>query len=64
MASFSPVDLQQALSGAGYPANGEQLADCARENGAARELTQELEQHKQEQFDGPAEVSKAIFRDQ
>lgn len=64
MATFSPVDLQQALSGVGYPADGEQLVERARENGASKELTQELEQHKEERFDGPAEVSKAIFGEQ
>jgi hypothetical protein len=64
MASFSPIDLQQALSGVDYPADGKQLAARARKNHASREVTQQLERHKQQQFENPAQVSKAVFRDQ
>lgn len=64
MPSFSPVDLQQALSGTDYPADGHQLAERARRNGASKEVTQQLEQHKKQRFDSPAQVSKAVFRDE
>jgi hypothetical protein len=61
MASFSPVDLQKALSGADYPADRKKLVECAEHNGAPKELTEQLSHLKGKKFNNPAEVSKAVF---
>ncbi|HET9116867.1 MAG TPA: DUF2795 domain-containing protein [Pseudonocardiaceae bacterium] len=40
--SFQVTEVQRALRGADYPANGKQLAELARQNGASQELVDEL----------------------
>ncbi|WP_329139608.1 DUF2795 domain-containing protein [Streptomyces sp. NBC_00670] len=61
MAKLSPVDLQQALKGADYPATGEDLARLARDNGAASALVDALAAHGKDEFDGPNKVSRTVF---
>ncbi|MEV7990888.1 DUF2795 domain-containing protein [Streptomyces sp. NPDC086077] len=64
MAGISPPDLQKALSGAEYPADREQLVEVARHNHAPKEVTDRIEHLGKEQYENPAEVSKAVFRNE
>lgn len=61
MADISPIDLQKALHGADYPADLDQLVQLARKNGADDHLIQRLQSAGQKRFDGPNDVSKALF---
>jgi hypothetical protein len=55
---FQVTDVQSALKGADYPADGGQLADTAKSNGADDELVQALQGVGQ--VDGPNEVMKEL----
>ncbi|MFG3227187.1 DUF2795 domain-containing protein [Kitasatospora sp. NPDC048194] len=63
MSSFSPIDVQKALRGVNYPADRDDLAEAARSNGADDALVQRISGLDQKNFDGPNEVSKALFKD-
>lgn len=62
MAEISPIDVQRALRDAKYPATRKDLVDLARSNDADRRLTEELESLPEDRFNGPDEVTKAVFR--
>ncbi|MGV9253580.1 DUF2795 domain-containing protein [Streptomyces sp. NPDC003697] len=61
MADLSPIDLQKALSGADYPTDKQHLVERARQNKADDKIVRRLESVKQDHFDGPNEVQKAVF---
>ncbi|MEU3513451.1 DUF2795 domain-containing protein [Streptomyces longwoodensis] len=61
MADLSPIDLQKALSGMDYPAEKKDLVDCARRNHADDKVVSSLDGLRQDHFDGPNEVQKAVF---
>ncbi|GGZ96233.1 DUF2795 domain-containing protein [Streptomyces echinoruber] len=61
MADLSPIDLQKALHGMGYPAEKKDLVECARRNHADKKVVERLDGLKQDHFDGPNEVQKAVF---
>ncbi|GAA5047108.1 DUF2795 domain-containing protein [Streptomyces sp. SID10815] len=63
MADLSPIDLQKALSGADYPTDKQHLVDRARENKANDKIVSRLDGLKQDHFDGPNEVQKAVFNE-
>jgi hypothetical protein len=62
MADLSPIDLQKALSGMDYPTDKKSLVDRARSNHADNSLVEKLEGLRQDRFDGPNEVQKAVFK--
>ncbi|WNE96609.1 DUF2795 domain-containing protein [Streptomyces luomodiensis] len=62
MTKPNPTDLQKALKGASYPADRQSLVERAKENGADRELVDELSHVKKGSFEGPDEVQKAVFK--
>ncbi|MBV7696438.1 DUF2795 domain-containing protein [Streptomyces sp. TRM70350] len=64
MAGISPPDLQKALSGAEYPADREQLVKVARKNHAPKEVTERIEHLGKKKYENPAEVSKAVFKNE
>ncbi|MGW4564957.1 DUF2795 domain-containing protein [Streptomyces sp. NPDC004561] len=64
MAGIRPPDLQKALSGAEYPANSDQLRKVAEHNHASREITERISHLGKKEFQNPAEVSKAVFRNE
>ncbi|MEV6114611.1 DUF2795 domain-containing protein [Streptomyces sp. NPDC052109] len=64
MAGVSPTDLQKALSGADYPADREQLKKVAEDNHASKEITDRISHLGKKEFQNPAEVSRAVFRDE
>lgn len=60
MAHAHPIQIQQFLKGAVYPASREQLIENARNMGADDTVCASLEQLPDEQFQTPAEVSQAF----
>lgn len=61
MAGISPIDLQKALGGIEYPTDRETLVKRAKENKADKAVTERLAHLDKERFDGPDDVSKAVF---
>lgn len=61
MAELSPIDLQKALSGMDYPTDKKSLVECARKNKADDKIVSRLDSLKENRFDGPNEVQKAVF---
>lgn len=55
---FQVTDVQKALAGADYPADGDQLADLARRNGAGDDLVSALQGMRE--VDGPSGVMSEL----
>lgn len=60
MAKVNPVQVQKFLGGVDYPASKKELLDHARQKGANEEVRSTLEQLPDQEFETPADVSKAI----
>ncbi|MBN9134200.1 MAG: hypothetical protein ABS69_19750 [Nitrosomonadales bacterium SCN 54-20] len=60
MAKTNPIQVQKFLSGMDYPANKEELMDHAKSRGADENIMHTLEQLPDEDYETPADVSKAI----
>jgi len=61
MAKVNPIQVQKYLKGIDYPASKNDLIKCAEEHGADDNVRSTLEQlPDKEQFETPADVSKAI----
>ncbi|GGZ01017.1 DUF2795 domain-containing protein [Streptomyces poonensis] len=63
MAELSPIDVQKALKGMDYPTDKKSLVDCARKNKADDKVVSRLDGLKKDSFDGPNEVTKAVFNE-
>jgi hypothetical protein len=61
MAELSPTDLQKALKGMEYPTDRKHLVERARKNKADEKIVRSLDGLKEDRFDGPNEVQKAVF---
>lgn len=60
MAKTNPIQVQKFLSGMDYPANKEELMDHAKSRGADENIMHTLGQLPDEDYETPADVSKAI----
>ncbi len=60
MAKISPIQLQKALKGVKYPASKKALQQAAQQNGGDENVRDLLNQLKDEQFNRPSDVSKAV----
>lgn len=60
MAKVNPIQMQKYLKGMDYPAGKKQLIEHAKRSGADENVCSTLEQLPDEQFETPAEVSKAV----
>lgn len=60
MAKVNPIQIQKYLKGIDYPARREDLVQRAKDEGADDNVCSMLEQLPDEEFDTPADVSKAI----
>lgn len=60
MAQVNPIQIQKHLKGMDYPASREDIIRHAEENGADEDALNTLEQLPDEEFETPADVSKAI----
>jgi hypothetical protein len=63
MAELSPIDLQKALSGMDYPTDKKHLVERARQNKANDKIVSKLDSLKQDHFDVPNEVQRAVFNE-
>ncbi|MCX2967557.1 DUF2795 domain-containing protein [Streptomyces sp. TRM70308] len=61
MAQPNPIDLQKALKGVEYPSSRDELVKKAKDNGADKGLVDQISQLKENSFDGPDKVQKAVF---
>ena len=60
MAKVNPIQLQKHLKGVEYPASKEELIEHAQQQGADEKVREILEQLPDEEYETPAEVSKAV----
>lgn len=60
MAKINPVQLQKYLKGVDYPASKQDLIKHAEQAGADENVRSTLEQLPDEQYQTPADVSKAV----
>jgi len=54
----SPANVQKYLSGVNYPADKQDLIECARSNSAPDEVMQTIRKLPDEQYGGPQAVMK------
>ncbi len=60
MAKVNPIQLQKALKGVKYPAKKQDLEKAAQANGADENIRGAIQTLKQDEFNRPSDVSKAI----
>lgn len=60
MATVNPIELQKHLKGMDYPASKQDLVQHAQDQGADQNIRSMLEQLPDEQYETPADVSKAV----
>ena len=60
MAKVNPVQIQKDLKGIDYPVNKQDFIKHAQQQGADENICSTLEQLPEQQYESPAEVSKAI----
>ncbi|CAG9208715.1 conserved hypothetical protein [Paraburkholderia sabiae] len=58
------IDVRKALKGASYPAGKQTLLKTAKDNDADEETMEALAALPDNEFDGPAAVSKAVGNEQ
>jgi hypothetical protein len=60
MAKVNPIQVQKFLGGMNYPAKKDEIVDHAKSKGADENIMDTLKQLPDEDFETPADVSKAI----
>lgn len=60
MAQANPIQIQKHLKGVDYPASKQELIEHAQQQDADEEILSILKQLPEQEFETPAEVSKAI----
>jgi len=60
MPTVNPIQVQKSLGGVDYPARKDEIVEHVRSKGADENILQTLEQLPDEDFETPADVSKAI----
>jgi hypothetical protein len=60
MAAVNPIQVQKFLKGINYPANKQDVVEHAKQQGADENVCSTLEQMPDQEFETPADVSKAI----
>ncbi len=64
MAKINPIQLQKWLKGVDYPASKDDLIAQAKQNGADEHVIEVLEEIPDDDYDTPADVSKAVGEQQ
>ena len=64
MAKVNPVQVQKFLGGLDYPASKEDLMNRAEQEDADQEVRSILEQLPDQNYETPADVSKAVGKAQ
>lgn len=62
MAQPEFIQVQKALGGISYPASKEQLIEHARGKKAGQDVLEALQNLPDQEYDSPAEVSKAVTK--
>jgi hypothetical protein len=62
MAQAEFIQVQKALGGISYPATKEQLIEHARGKKAGQDILEALQNLPDQEYDSPAEVSKAVTK--
>lgn len=60
MATVNPIQVQKVLKGMEYPASKQDVVEHAKKHGADENICSTLEQMPDQEFETPADVSKAI----
>ena len=60
MAGVNPIQIEKFLKGIDYPARKADLIKRAEQNGADEQVRATLQLLPEQQFDSPADVSKAV----
>lgn len=60
MAKTNPIQLQKFLKGMDYPARRQDLVEHAKKEGADENVCATLEKLPDEEYETPADVSKAV----
>ncbi len=60
MAKVNPIQMQKYLKGMDYPANKQELLEHAKKGGADENICATLERLPDEEYETPADVSKAV----
>lgn len=60
MARINPIEVQKHLKGIDYPVDKENLIKHAQAHGADEQLQALLQELPEDEFETPADVSKAI----
>ena len=60
MTKANPIQVQKFLSGMDYPASKDEIVEHAKSKGADENIMDTLEQLPEEDYETPADVSKAI----
>ncbi|PSN13496.1 hypothetical protein C7293_15680 [filamentous cyanobacterium CCT1] len=60
MATVNPIQVQKFLKGMEYPASKQDVIEHAKQQGADENICSTLEQMPEDEFETPADVSKAI----
>ncbi len=60
MAKVNPIQVQKFLGGMDYPANKDEIVKHAKSKGADEKVMETLEQLPEDDYETPADVSKAI----
>jgi hypothetical protein len=63
MLKINPIDLQAALRGVDHPAHKQALLEAAETTGAPPEVRDALEGLPDQQYETPADVSRAVSFD-
>jgi hypothetical protein len=62
MAQPEFIEVQKALGGISYPATRDQLVEHAQGKHASQDILDALRDIPDREYDGPAEVSKAVAK--
>ncbi|PSR12292.1 hypothetical protein C8255_26820 [filamentous cyanobacterium CCP3] len=60
MATVNPIQVQKFLKGIEYPASKQDVIEHAKQQGADENICSTLEQMPEDEFETPADISKAI----
>jgi hypothetical protein len=60
MPHANPVEVERYLKGVNYPAKKNDLIKHAQQNGASQDILETLKDLREENFNSPVDVSKAV----
>jgi len=60
MPHANPVEVERYLKGVNYPAKKNDLIKHAQQNGASQDILETLKNIREENFNSPVDVSKAV----